>query len=209
MAANLFRDRGNTIYHFPSSESLVFRSAMKREMFHRFVLANPEQRIERDKTGVITIHPPMTFDSGYFEGEAFGMLRDWSKSNALGRAFSPSTSFDLPDGSQHKADGSWLSMERINQMSRKERRTIAEIVPDFVMEVRSQHDNINKLKRKMADVWIANGVRLAWLIDPLKQKAWVYRSDGTVESVTSFDAVLSGETVLPAFVFDLSQLKGE
>jgi Uma2 family endonuclease len=104
----------------------------------------------------------MTFDSGYLEGEAFGMLRDWAKVNKkLGRAFSPSASFDLPDGSGYKTDRAWISMEKIRQPSEDERKSIASIVPDFVMEVRSETGRLSKLKKKMKEVWIANGVRLA------------------------------------------------
>ncbi|MEK7257950.1 MAG: Uma2 family endonuclease, partial [Bacteroidota bacterium] len=154
---------------------VMFKSHWTKEQFHRFVLEHQEFKIERDKYGVITIHPPMSFDSGFLEGEAFGILRDWSKTNSLGRAFSPTTSFDLPDGSEHKADGAWISWEKINQLSPRERKHIAAIVPDFVIEVRSESDSLTKLKEKMEDVWLANGVRLAWLIDPKTEMAWIYR----------------------------------
>jgi Uma2 family endonuclease len=165
-------------------------------------------KIERDKHGVITIHPPMTLDSGYFEGEAFRLLANWAKKDKSGRAFSPSTSFDLPDGSEYKADGAWISNEKINQLSEEERRHIAAIVPDFVMEVRSESDRLGKLKKKMTEAWLDNGVKLAWLIDPIKQRAWVYRPGAPAEEIDRFDQILSGEDVLPGFEFDLNELKG-
>lgn len=46
-------------------------------------------------------------------------------------------------------------------------------MPDFVAEIRSASDRLNKLQEKMRDTWIANGVRLAWLIDPYGEKAYV------------------------------------
>jgi Uma2 family endonuclease len=190
----------------PRNGPVTFRSTMTREQFHRFVLTHQEVKIERDKFGAITIYPPMTFDSGFAEGEVFYALKHWSKSNGLGRAFSPSTSFDLPDGSQYKADNAWISMERINRLSPEERKQIARIVPDFVVEVRSETDRIVRLKEKMAEVWVANGVRLAWLIDPLRQRAWVYRADGSTEEISGFGHVLPGEDVLPGFEFDLAEL---
>ncbi len=193
---------------FPEvGESMFVLNKLPREVFNQFVLDNPEMRIERDKTGKITIHPAMTFDSGYYEGEAFAILRNWSKTNPLGRTFSPSTSFDLPDGSQLKADGAWVSMKKINRMSPEERRSIASIVPEFVMEVRSESDRLSVLKRKITEGWLANGVRLAWLIDPQKQQAWVYRADGSSTHFESFENTLSGEDVLPGFLFDLAELK--
>jgi Uma2 family endonuclease len=185
---------------------VMFKSNMDRKDFHALVLRYQDFKIERDKYGLVTIFPPMTLNSGYDEGEAFYYLKHWSKTNDLGRAFSPSTSFDLPDGSTHKADGAWISIEKINRLSAKERKGIAAVTPDFVMEVRSQTDRIGKLKKKMADIWMANGVRLAWLIDPLDKKAWIYRAGESVETFADFDAQLSGEDVLPGFVFDLKML---
>ncbi len=196
------------IHQIVRNEQLMFKSRMSREQFHRFVLKNTDLRIERDKYGSIIIYPLMTFDSGYFEGEAFGILRNWSKTNKFGRAFSPSTSFDLPDGSQRKADGAWISMEKINKLSEEERKGIALIVPDFVMEVRSESDRLAPLKKKMAEAWIANGVKLAWLIDPIKEKAWIYRADGSSEEINGFQNSLSGEGILPGFELKLSDLKG-
>lgn len=44
-----------------------------------------------------------------------------------------------------------------------------------MVEIRSQSDRLHKLQAKMTDAWMANGVRLAWLIDPYEEKACVYR----------------------------------
>ena len=59
----------------------------------------------------------------------------------------------------------------------------------------------------MEDVWISNGVRLAWLIDPIKQKAYIYRQDGSTEAINNFEQTLSGEDVCPGFEFDLSLMQ--
>ncbi|HRI59576.1 MAG TPA: Uma2 family endonuclease, partial [Saprospiraceae bacterium] len=84
----------------------------------------------------------------------------------------------------------------------------AKIVPDFVIEVRSPSDSLTELKEKMAEAWMANGVRLAWLLDPESQSACIYRADGSSETINGFDYKLSGEDVLPGFEFDLGVLKG-
>lgn len=52
-----------------------------------------------------------------------------------------------------------------------------------------------------------NGVRLGWLIDPYKEKAYVYRADGSVVVVNDFDSSLSGEDVLPGFELKLSEFR--
>lgn len=181
---------------------------MGHEAFHRFLLKNSDFKIERDRYGIITIFPPMTYESSINEGEAFFALKLWSKQHPeLGKVLSPSGAFDLPDGSTHKTDGAWVSMEKHERLTEEERKQIAAIVPDFVMEVRSQTDRLGKLKKKMTDTWIANGVKLAWLIDPIKEKAWIYRADGTSEAVENFTGSLSGEDVLPGFEFHLKEMK--
>lgn len=199
----------NPLFMMVENGPAVLKSGMDKDTFHRFLLRNGDFKIERDKYGNITIYPPMTLNSGFDEGEAFFALKLWSKSNSLGKAYSPSTSFDLPDGSTCKADGSWISHEKLGRLSEEEKKQIASIVPDFVMEVRSQTDRLPKLKKKMEEVWMANGVRLAWLIDPIKEKAWIYRQNGTNEGVAGFSGKLSGEDVLPGFEFDLSEMKAE
>ena len=55
----------------------------------------------------------------------------------------------------------------------------------------------------MKDTWIANGVQLAWLLDPKNQLTYIYRADGSERVVSGFDKVLEGEEVLPGFQFDL------
>jgi len=195
------------IHEILQHQPLVFESSMTREQFNQFVLRHTDLRIERDKHGTITIHPPMTLKSSYYEGEAFGLLRDWSKTNTLGAAFSPSASFNLPDGSQHKADGAWISREKLDRLTEEEEDSIPDLVPDFVMEVVSKTDSLKKQKAKMEEVWIENGVRLAWLIDPKTEMAWVFRANGTSDEITDFKQSLSGEDVLPGFQFNLWELK--
>lgn len=52
-----------------------------------------------------------------------------------------------------------------------------------------------------------NGCRLGWLIDPQNEQVFLYRMDGSVGIVKSFDDPLSGENVLPGFELQLSAFK--
>ncbi|MBK8562531.1 MAG: Uma2 family endonuclease [Saprospiraceae bacterium] len=67
-----------------------------------------------------------------------------------------------------------------------------------MLEVLSETDSLAKAKKKMKEVWIENGVRLAWLIDPKKERAWIYRANGEHEAVEGFTQSISGEDVLQA-----------
>jgi Uma2 family endonuclease len=176
--------------------------------FETFCAENPDLRVEREADGKILIMPPVHLDSGFFEGELFGELRNFSKRDGRGQAFSPSTGFRLPDGSTRSPDASWVSYEQLDKLSPAERKSFASVVPEFVAEIRSDSDHLAHLKRKMAEVWIANGVQLAWLIDPTEKKSYVYHPDGSIEVVEGFETSLTGDPVLPGFVFDLRLLSG-
>ena len=193
-------------FHSGSVELRSPRRLTEKE-FYEFCAENRDLRIEQNKNGNLIIMPPVDHDGGVAESHAHGYLFAWWLSHEKGLTYSPSTGFKLPDGSTRSADGAWASAEKIALLSPQERKKFPPLVPDFIMEVRSSSDRISKLKKKMTDTWLANGVRLAWLIDPKQQKAYIYRADGSEEAVASFDGVLSGETVCPGLALDLRLFK--
>lgn len=197
----------NISIRFDGWEVQDARPPMSEAEFFDFCLQNPDLRIEQDKNGNILIMPPVSFDSGNYESEFLGDLVNWNRQDQSGKTFSSATLFVLPNGEKRMPDAAWISSEKIEKLTSAERKTFAEIVPDFVVEIRSPSDDIQALKTKMTDSWIANGVRLAWLIDPEDKKAWIYREDGSVEEIQGLNRKLSGEGVLPDFEFDLAVLK--
>lgn len=192
----------------PSEQGLeiTLSERMTQAQFEDFCKRNPELIAEREPDGKIWIMPPVHLDSGYFEEEVSAELRNFSKSDGRGRTFSPSTGFRLPDGSTRSADASWVSFDQLDRLSPEQRKSFAPVVPEFIVEIRSDSDTLTRLKRKMTDVWIANGVQLAWLIDPIEHKSYIYHNDGSVQVVVGFDQTLSADPVLPGFTFDLSLL---
>lgn len=179
---------------------------MNDEEFFDFCQRNQEWHMERDKNGNVIIMAPVNFNSGWQEGEVFGELREWNKQSKMGKTFSASTGFKLPNTAIRSADAAWVSNEKIFTLTEQEKRTFAPVCPEFIAEVRSTTDRLKKLQTKMQE-WIENGTQLAWLIDPETEKAWIYRADGSVSVVKDFDQQLSGEDVLPGFEFDLSLLR--
>ena len=53
--------------------------------------------------------------------------------------------------------------------------------------------------------WIANGVRLGWLIHPDRQRVYVYRPNLAVEVLTNVTSV-SADPELSGFALDLSYI---
>ena len=178
---------------------------MSDKEFVAFCADNPELRIEQDQYQNVIVMPPLKGDSTIYEKHAIVEVGIWEKTNG-GVSTSSAGGFKLPNGATRCPDACWVSNERWATLSDKEKMEFLPVVPDFVMEIRSQSDSLTKLKAKMQE-WIDNGVRLAWLIDPKTTKTHIYREGNSVEIIEGFEKVLSGEDVMVGFEFDLKLLR--
>lgn len=182
------------------------REEMTREEFFAFCESNKHLRIERDEQNQILIMAPVGGETGRKHIDIAFAIELWNRQTKLGKTFDSSTGFNLPDGSMRSPDVSWIIEEKWEKLSNDERNVFLPFAPDFLVEVLSPSDNIITAQTKMTK-WIQNGTRLAWLINTKNQIVFIYRSNGTVEKVEGYNNKLSGEDVLPGFVFDLSILK--
>ena len=178
-----------------------------KENFLKLIQLFPEHQFEREADGLATLMPPTYGGSGNRELTIGQRVKNWSDHNG-GASYGPSTGFDLPCGATKSPNVAWLSDATLGLLSADdiEERFIP-TVPDFIVEIRSKTDKLEMVKKKMLDIWMDNGVRLAWLIDPYSETAWVYRADGTVDKIEGFDQQLSGEDVLPGFLLDLTEFR--
>ncbi|MFQ5445300.1 MAG: Uma2 family endonuclease [Saprospiraceae bacterium] len=198
---------GNIHLRIGGWEIQNLRPAMTDKEFEEFCYKNPGLHIEQDKHGNIIIMSPVSLLSGNHESEILIDLGIWNRKHKTGKTFSPSTLFILPDGEKRMPDAAWISNERLKKLPTSEWKKFAHVVPDFIVEVRSPSDDIQELKEKISGVWVANGVRLAWLIDPAGEISFIFKPDTPPVEIKGLDHVLSGEDVLSGFEFDLSILK--
>jgi Uma2 family endonuclease len=73
-----------------------------------------------------------------------------------------------------------------------------------VIELRSESDRLKELEEKM-QYYMDNGVRLGWLIEPLRCRLHVYQPGKPVEILESPESV-SNEQILPQFTLDLKPI---
>ena len=179
---------------------------MTDKEFIRFCSDNPDLRIERDKDRNIIIMAAAFSITGIYEGIVYRAVANWNAAHSNGWVFSASAGFTLPNGAVRSPDTSWLSNEKWQKLTKAEKNSFAPVCPEFIVEIRSETDRLKDLKAKMEE-WMENGVQLGWLIDPGKEKAWIYRADSCITEVIGFNQSLSGEGILPAFTFELSLLK--
>ncbi|MBV6643776.1 MAG: Uma2 family endonuclease [Cyclobacteriaceae bacterium] len=171
-----------------------------------FCQKNPELNIERDKHLNLIIMSPTGSLTGNINSKILIRLGIWNDEMNSGRVFDSSTGFTLPDRSMRSPDVSWVSNEQWDKLTLDQKMKFAPVCPEFVVEVKSPSDSLKELKNKMTE-WMANGVRLAWLIDTEEHKVNIYNKNGSRQVIESFDTKLGGGDVLPGFQFDLSLLK--
>ncbi|MEA5565442.1 Uma2 family endonuclease [Anabaena sp. UHCC 0399] len=177
---------------------------VSHEQFVKLALANRDLQLERTATGELIVMPPTGSDTGYRNLDIAGQLWLWNRQTKLGVAFDSSSGFHLPNDSDRSPDAAWIRQDRWNALSIEQQETFAPICPDFVLELRSKNDSIEKLRAKMRE-YIDNGARLGWLIDRKNQQVEIYRPGQDVE-VLNHPVSLSGESVLPGFVLDLTEV---
>jgi len=175
-----------------------------REQFVQLALANRDLQLERTATGELIVMPPTGSDTGNRNLDIEGQLWLWNRQTKLGKAFNSSSGFHLPNGANRSPDASWVRQERWNALTREQQTGFAPLCPDFVLELRSESDNMAPLQAKMRE-YMENGAHLGWLIDRKNKKVEIYRQGQEVE-VLDNPSTLSGEAVLPGFVLDLTEV---
>jgi Uma2 family endonuclease len=177
-----------------------------REQFEALCRDNPELRLELTATGELIIMPPVAWESSEKNGDLFGEVWTWNRQTKLGRVLDSSGGFTLPNGAIRAADVTWIEQSKANAIPPGV--TFPELVPDFVLELRSsKSDSLSKLQEKMVE-YRDNGVRLGWLINPQQQQVEIYRIGRDDVEIIAFPAMLSGEDVLPNFSLDLGSIFG-
>jgi Uma2 family endonuclease len=179
------------------------------EQFYRLCQMNRDWQFERTAKGEIIIMSPVGGVSGNREADLIGLVWQWNYQTQLGRVFSSSTIFRLPNNGDRSPDAAWVSLERWSALTAEEREKFPPICPDFVIELReaklsrreSRTDPLRPLQEKMQE-YLNSGLRLGWLINPQDEQVEIYRANRDVE-ILQFPVSLSGEDVLPGFVLNL------
>ncbi|HEY9650814.1 MAG TPA: Uma2 family endonuclease [Coleofasciculaceae cyanobacterium] len=178
---------------------------LSAEGFIELCKANQDLQLELTATGEVIIMPPTFSWTGKQNSGLNAQLWNWNDRTGLGIVFDSSTGFTLPNGAVRSPDASWVSNERWKALSEtQQKEEFSPVSPDFVVELRSSSDSLNKLREKMQE-YIDNGVRLGWLIDSTTKQVEIYRQGQDVEVLES-PVTLSGENVLPGFVLDLNKV---
>lgn len=171
------------------------------EQFYQLCINNRDLRLERNADGDLLIMPPTGGETGNRNIEIAYQLQAWSRQDRSGIAFDSSTGFKLPNGANRSPDASWIPLAKWNGLTNIEKQRFLPLCPDFVIELLSPSDRLNKIQDKMQE-YLDNGMLLGWLINRQQQQVEIYRQGKKVEILTAPNS-LSGENILPGFILDL------
>ncbi|MDJ0510016.1 MAG: Uma2 family endonuclease [Crocosphaera sp.] len=174
------------------------------EQFFQLCQNNRDLRFERTATGQLIIMPPTGSETSDRNAELTYQLRAWSRQSQLGKSFDSSGGFKLPNGAERSPDASWIHKDRWNLLTAAEKEKFAPLCPDFVVELMSPSDSLEKTRLKMQE-YRENGAKLGWLINRRQKQVEIYRPNQKVE-MRQNPQFLSGETVLPGFTLDLTYI---
>jgi len=175
------------------------------EQFYQLCLSNPDLTIERTAKGALIVMTPVGGEGGSYEADHIIDLGNWNRQTGLGKVFSSSTLFKLPNGGDRSPDAAWIELSRWQALTPQQRRKFPPIAPDFVIELRSPTDDLALLRTKMQEYMDA-GVRLGWMFNPKDQHVEIYRQ-GQPKELRQLPTQLSGEDVLPGFVLPVNRFQ--
>ena len=150
--------------------------------------------------GKIIIMGPSDIVSSEIGAELVSLLRNWVKPRKLGRVFESSGGFILPNSNLTAPDVSFVVADRLKQS----KRYFAELVPDLVVEIKSQSDRLKPLREKIQS-FIELGAKVGILIDPDKRTVTLYTP--TAEAVVLRDGdMISIPELLPGWEVPVAEL---
>lgn len=172
------------------------------EEFEKLCQDNPEQSFELTASGELVVMAPAGYESSEKNGDLFGELWIWNRQTKIGRAFDSSGGFTLPNGAVRSPDVTWIEKSKLLDVPRGVK--FPQVIPDFVVELRSDTDRMPKLREKMEE-YRSNGVRLGLLINPQKQQVEIYRPGQETEIYESPTSIDCSE-ILPGFILSMSEI---
>ena len=152
------------------------------------------------ENGQISIRGPSDIVSSEVGVRLIAALYVWINPRRLGRVFDSAGGFILPNSNLKAPDVSFVKAERL----RRSIRYFAELVPDLVVEIKSQSDRIPPIQQKLQQ-YLEQGAQVAMLIDPDEQTVTVYRPTGEPLQLQG-DETLTIPELLPGWQLLVSEL---
>lgn len=134
------------------------------------------------ENGQVSVMGPSDIVASEVGSRLIAFLFAWVEPRRLGRLFDSSGGFILPDSDLKAPDVSFVKAERLPRSV----RYFAEMVPDLVVEIKSQSDRVKPLETKL-QAYLNMGAQVGILIDPDEETVTLYRSAAEAIVLTNQD----------------------
>jgi len=150
--------------------------------------------------GRLSIVGPSDIVSSEISSRLIAFLFAWINPRRLGRVFDSAGGFIMPDTNVKAPDVSFVRAARLRQSP----RYFGELVPDLVVEIKSQRDRIKPIETKVLK-FIELGAIVGILIDPDEETVTIYRSTGEPTVLGNGD-ILTVAELFPGWELPVSEL---
>ncbi|MEG4229176.1 Uma2 family endonuclease [Microcoleus sp. N9_B2] len=150
--------------------------------------------------GIISVMGPSDIVSSEISSRLIAFLFAWINPRRLGRVFDSAGGFIMPDTNVKAPDVSFVRAARLRQSP----RYFGELVPDLVVEIKSQSDRIKPIEAKVLK-FIELGATVGILIDPDEETVTIYRSTGEPTVLGNGD-ILTVAELFPGWELPVSEL---
>jgi len=164
-----------------------------------FSEAGLDYKIELED-GRLSIMGPSDIVSSEISSRLIAFLFAWINPRRLGRVFDSAGGFIMPDTNVKAPDVSFVRAARLRQSP----RYFGELVPDLVVEIKSQSDRIKLIETKVLK-FIELGAIVGILIDPDEETVTIYRSTGEPTVLGNGD-ILTVAELFPGWELPVSEL---
>ncbi|MGB8701608.1 MAG: Uma2 family endonuclease [Thermosynechococcaceae cyanobacterium] len=172
------------------------------EEFEKLCQDNPDRSLELTANGELIVMAPAGWESSERNLSLGTEVEIWNRQTKIGRAFDSSGGFTLPNGAVRSPDVTWIEKSKLIDVPAAVK--FPHVIPDFVVELRSDTDSMPKLREKMEE-YRAAGVRLGLLIDPKNKQVEIYRP-GQEPSVLESPIEIDCNEVMPGFILSMSEI---
>ena len=150
--------------------------------------------------GEIKVMGPSDIVSSFVGAQFSFLLNLWVSPRRLGFIFDSSGGFILPNTDLTAPDVSFVSRSRMPRTV----RYFGQIVPDLVVEIKSQSDRISKLRKKIR-MYLQQGATVGVLIDPDELAVSVYRPNQK-PVIYRNDEIMSIPELFPGWEIAITEL---
>ena len=150
--------------------------------------------------GRLSIIGPSDIVSSEISSRLIAFLFAWINPRRLGRVFDSAGGFIMPDTNVKAPDVSFVRAARLRQSP----RYFGQLVPDLVVEIKSQSDRLKPIETKVLK-FVELGAIVGIAIDPDAEIVKIYRSAGEPQILQNGD-ILTIPELFPGWELPVSEL---